>query len=102
MDYFVIVVFALIFLMTLVVSLYFVAHNAHPNDTKFGSSFCIRFFIILSYALCLVPIALIPVDLYFEEELGVKDASLIWFIFLGVQAMWIWFFIPLFQFYYEG
>ena len=41
--------FAVVMTMVLVILLgntYFLAHNAHPNDTKFGSSIVMRIFVV--------------------------------------------------------
>ena len=41
--------FAVVMTMVLVILLgntYFLAHNAHPNDTKFGSSILMRIFVV--------------------------------------------------------
>ena len=48
MDWYALVVALTFLLVMLIGNIYFLAHSAHPNDTKFGSNIVMRI-VVVSY-----------------------------------------------------
>lgn len=46
MDYFVLVCGIIVLVVMLIGNVYFLAHNAHSNDTKFGSNIIMRIIVV--------------------------------------------------------
>jgi len=46
MDWYSLIAYLSCIFVLLVANIYFLAHNAHPNDTKFGSHFGMRIVVV--------------------------------------------------------
>jgi len=48
MDWFLLATALIAILVFIIANIYFLAHYAHPNDTRFGSSIPMRIFVVIT------------------------------------------------------
>jgi len=90
-----------------IASVYFLANNAHPNDTAFAKMWATRILTWLGFTLVPLPLILMHLDVtYNKTSVYVDDKDnkyrVIWLIEILLQSAYVWIICPLVLVYYES
>ncbi|CDW87933.1 UNKNOWN [Stylonychia lemnae] len=102
MDWYTIGVAIALLIILLVANIYFMAHNAHPNDSPFGQNIIMRILVVFGFTISYTPILMVPLDISNSQSNGGLNMETLWGIILIIQVSCVWVLFPIFIVFYES
>eukprot|EP00347_Sterkiella_histriomuscorum_P002802 403366747 len=102
MDWYTVSVAIICLIILLIANIYFLANNAHPNDSPFGQNIIMRILVVFGFTLSYLPILMVPLDIANSQADGGINMELLWFIILVTQCSFVWGLFPICIVYYES